>query len=232
MVVSGVDIGAIEIDKSSDGYRQLMSVTKDVASATVKAEAEAKVKDIHDKQRIEAENYEEMLRVQREESQYAQHKATQSANLGAFQVEKQSEVGVAGANALGQMGANGAGSIDLGGNAGGMGFNPAAMMASMAVGGVVGQNIAGSMNNIMSGMNQPVQNNMTPPPVPMVTYNVAVNGQATGPFDLATLQQMAIAGQFTGSSLVWKAGMPAWVAAETVDELKEVLANVMPPIPQ
>ena len=232
VVVSGVDIGAIEIDKSSDGYRQLMSVTKDVASATVKAEAEAKVKDIHDKQRIEAENYEEMLRIQREESQYAQHKATQSANLGAFQVEKQSEVGVAGANALGQMGANGAGSIDLGGNAGGMGFNPAAMMASMAVGGVVGQNIAGSMNNIMSGMNQPVQNNMTPPPVPTVTYNVAVNGQATGPFDLATLQQMAIAGQFTGSSLVWKAGMPAWVAAETVDELKEVLANVMPPIPQ
>ena len=232
VVVSGVDIGAIEIDKSSDGYRQLMSVTKDMASATVKAEAEAKIKDIHDKQRIEAENYEEMLRVQREESQYAQHKATQSANLGAFQVEKQSEVGVAGANALGQMGANGAGSIDLGGNVGGMGFNPAAMMASMAVGGVVGQNIAGSMNNIMSGMNQPVQNNMTPPPVPTVTYNVAVNGQATGPFDLATLQQMAIAGQFTGSSLVWKAGMPAWVAAETVDELKEVLANVMPPIPQ
>lgn len=232
VVVSGVDIGTIEIDKSSDGYRQLMSVTKDVASATVKAETEAKVKDIHDKQRIEAENYEEMLRVQREESQYAQHKATQSANLGAFQVEKQSEVGVAGANALGQMGANGAGSIDLGGNGGGMGFNPAAMMASMAVGGVVGQNIAGSMNNIMSGMNQSVQNNMTPPPVPTVTYNVAVNGQATGPFDLATLQQMAIAGQFTGSSLVWKAGMPTWVAAETVDELKEVLANAMPPIPQ
>ena len=232
VVVSGVDIGTIEIDKSSDGYRQLMSVTKDVATATVKAEAEAKVKDIHDKQRIEAENYEEMLRVQREESQYAQHKATQSANLGAFQVEKQSEVGVAGANALGQMGANGAGSIDLGGNAGGMGFNPAAMMASMAVGGVVGQNIAGSMNNIMSGMNQPVQNNMTPPPVPTVTYNVAVNGQATGPFDLATLQQMAIIGQFTGSSLVWKAGMPAWVTADTVDELKDVLANAMPPIPQ
>ena len=232
VVVSGVDIGAIEIDKSSEGYRQLMSVTRDVASATVKAEAEAKVKDIHDKQRIEAENYEELLRVQREESQYAQHKATQTANLGAFQVEKQSEVGVAGANALGQMGANGAGSIDLGGNGGGMGFNPAAMMASMAVGGAVGQNIAGSMNNIMSGMNQPVQNNMTPPPVPTVTYHIAVNGQATGPYDLATLQQMAISGQFTGSSLVWKAGMPSWVAAETVAELREVLTNVMPPIPQ
>ena len=42
VVVSGIDIGAIEIDKSSDGYRQLMSVTKDLAGATAKAEAEAK----------------------------------------------------------------------------------------------------------------------------------------------------------------------------------------------
>lgn len=37
VVVSGVDIGAIEIDKSSDGYRELMGVTKDIAGATVKA---------------------------------------------------------------------------------------------------------------------------------------------------------------------------------------------------
>ena len=129
------------------------------------------------------------------------------------------------------MGANGAGDINLSGG-GGDGFNMAAMMASMAVGGAVGQNIAGSMNNMMSGINQPAQGGATPPPIPQVMYNVAVNGQATGPFDLATLKQMAIDGQFNGNSLVWKAGMPAWVAAETVEELKDTLANVMPPIPQ
>lgn len=229
VVTSGIDIGAIEIDKSSEGYRALMSVTKDIASATAQAEAQAKIKDIADKQRIEVENYEETLRIQREEAQYSQHKQTQTSNLGAFQVEKQAEVGVAGANALGQMGANGAGDINLSG--GGEGFNMAAMMASMAVGGAVGQNIAGSMNNMMSGINQPVQASMTPPPVPTVAYNVAVNGKATGPYDLATLKQMAIAGQIVGSSLVWKAGMPTWAALETIDELKDVLANVMPPIP-
>ena len=227
VTVSGVDIGTIEFDKTSEGYRQLMSVTKDVASATVQAESQAKIKDIADKQRIESENYEETLRIQREEAQYAQHKQTQTSNLGAFQVEKQAEVGVAGANALGQMGANGAGNINLSG--GGEGFNMAAMMASMAVGGAVGQNIAGSMNNMMSGINQTA--GMTPPPVPTVSYNVAVNGQATGPYDLITLQQMAVAGQFSRSSLVWKAGMTAWVAAESVDELKGVLEYVMPPIP-
>ena len=232
VVVSGIDIGTIEIDKSSEGYRQLMSVTKDIAGATAKAEAEAKIKDIADKQRIEAEHYQESLRVQREEAQYAQHKQTQTANIGAFQVEKQAEVGVAGANALGQMGANGAGGINLGGGSGdGSGFNMAAMMASMAVGGAVGQNIAGAMNNMMSGINQPVQNGMTPPPVPIVTYHLAVNGQATGPFDIATLTQMVTTGQFTASSLVWKAGMSAWVRADSVDELKGLFANATPPIP-
>lgn len=214
--VSGVDIGAIELDKTSEGYRQLMVVTKDMA--TIKTQAEM-------------EDYVERLRIQREEGQYAQHKATQTVNISAFQVEKQAEVGVAGAEALGQMGTNGAGNIDLGGKGNGDGFNMAAMMASMAVGGAVGQNIAGSMNNMMAGINQPTQGMLTPPPIPTVVYHVVVNGQAIGPYDLNTLQQMATAGHFKAASLVWKAGMAEWVQAETVDELKG-LFNVMPPIPE
>lgn len=228
VVVSGVDIGAIEIDKSSEGYRQLMSVTKDIAGATAKAEAEAKIRDIEQKQRIEAADYEERLRIAREEGQYAQHMHTRTANIGAYQVEKQAEVGVAGAEALGHMGENGAGSVDMGG--GGMGFNPAAMMASMAVGGVVGQNIAGAMGAAMSGINQPMQNPVTPPPIPTIAYHLAVNGQATGPYNLSVLQQMAAVGQFNADSLVWKNGMSDWVKAGTVDELKSMFV-VMPPIP-
>ena len=231
VVVSGIDIGAIEIDKSSDGYRQLMSVTKDLAGATAKAEAEAKIKDIADKQRIEAKNYEETLRIQREEAQYAQHEQTQTANIGAFQVEKQAEVGVAGAEALGQMGANGAGNVSIGGGGDGTGFNMAAMMASMAVGGAVGQNIAGAMNNMMGSINQQTTPGTVPPPIPSVAYHVAVNGQATGPFGLSVLTQMATAGQLTVDSLVWKNGMAQWAKAGTVDELKNLFANVMPPIP-
>lgn len=231
VVVSGVDIGTIEIDKSSEGYRQLMSVTKDISGATTKAEAEAKIRDIEQKQRIEAADYEERLRIAREEGAYAQHMHTRTANIGAYQVEKQAEVGVAGAEALGQMGANGAGTIDIGGDGGsGMGFNPAAMMASMAVGGVVGQNIAGVMGNAMSGMNQAGQPGMTPPPIPVVAYHVAVNGQATGPYNLQVLQQMIAGGQLTVDSLVWKNGMAEWAKAGTVDELKG-LFSVMPPVP-
>ena len=228
VAVSGIDIGAIELDKSSEGYRQLMGVTKELAGATAKAEAEARIRDIHAKQRIEAEHYEGTLRIQREEGQYAQHKQTQTANLRAFQVEKQAEVGVAGANALGQMGANRAGDVNLGD--GGDGFNMAAMMASMAVGGAVGQNIAGAMNNMMGGINQPAQAGMTPPPIPKVAYHVAVNGQATGPFDISILAQMVASGQITTDSLVWKTGMTQWAKAGVVDELKN-LFSIIPPIP-
>ena len=216
VLVSGVDVGAIEIDKTSEGYRQLMAVTKDITATRVEAETQ---------------DYVERLRIQREEGQYAMHKQTQTANIGAFQVEKQAEVGVAGAKALGQMGTNGAGDINLGGGGDGTGFNMAAVMASMAVGSAVGQNIAGSMNNMMSGINQPLQAGMTPPPVPVVTYHIAVNGQATGPFDLNILKQMAVAGQFVPDNLVWKAGMTEWVKADSVEELKGLFANVMPPIP-
>ena len=61
-------------------------------------------------------------------------------------------------------------------------------------------------------------------------YHLAVNGQATGPYDLKVLQQMASANQFSAESLVWKKGMAEWVKAGSVNELKS-LFDEMPPIP-
>ena len=208
--ITGVDIGAIEIDKSSDSYQQLMSVTKDIAFTKTKAETQ---------------DYVERLRIQREEGQYAQHKQTQSANLGAFQTEKQVEVGVAGAQAFGQAGTNGNGNVNLGGG----GFNMGAVMASMVVGGAVGQNLAGAMSNLMPGTHQQGAPT-TPPPIPETAYYIAANGQPIGPFAIPTLQQMATSGQLTADSLVWKAGMQQWVNAGTVAELQALFGNI-PPIP-
>lgn len=213
VTVSGVDIGAIEIDKASEGYRQLMKVTRDMTAARTQADTQ---------------DYTERLRMQREESQYAIHKQTQSAHLGAFQVEKQAEVGVAGAQALGQMGNSGAGGVM------GDGLHTASMMAGMAIGGAVGQNIAGAMNSFMQGtppVSQAQSFSTTPPPIPSVVFHVAVNGQATGPYDLPSLAKMAAAGQLNADSLVWKAGMDQWTRAGTIDELKHLFAAI-PPIPQ
>lgn len=228
VTVTGVDIGAIEIDKTSDGYARLMAVTQQTASDTIQAQTAANIRNIYDQQRTDAENYAENLRIQREEAQYAQHKQTQTVNFAAYQTEAQTEVGIAGANTLGQMGANGAGRVNLGGAGG---FDPAAMMAGMVLGGAVGQNIAGTMNSMMSGAAQQPSVGTVPPPVPTSAYHVAVNGQPTGPFDINALKQMAASGQLKAESLVWKAGMVDWAKAETVEELKNVLSNAIPPVP-
>jgi len=202
VTVSGVDIGAIEIDKTSRNYHELVAITKELTAKALQGKTEADI-----------DHYGQTLRVQREEGQYAMHKQTQSANLTAFQLEKQTEVGIAGAEALGQMGANGAGNVNLGG---GMGFNPAAMMASMAVGGVVGQNIASVMSGAMSGSGSTA----VPPSVPIVAYHVAKNGSPTGPFDMTKLAEMVAIGELAPDSLVWKQGMANWEKAITMDDLK------------
>lgn len=210
--VSGVDISAIEIDKSSEGYQRLLSVTRDITAEKIQAETS---------------DYIERMRIQREEGQYALHKQTQTSNIGAFQVEKQAEVGIAGAEALGKMEENGAGNISLGGSGGG--FNMAAMMTSMAVGGAVGQNIAGTMNNMMNGNLH--QSTVTPPPIPQSVYFIAVNGQPNGPYNIQTLAQMTGRKEILPTTLVWKDGMVQWERAEQVEELKPLFGNMMPPIP-
>ena len=229
--IAAVDINAIEIDKTSEGYQQLKAVTQDLAAATAQAQTEVTIKNMQDMQRINAENMEETMRIQREEAQYAQRKQTQMSNFAAYQLEQQAAVGIAGAEALGQMGASGATEMSGGG------MNPAAMMTGMAMGGAIGHNMAGMMNGMMQGMNgqqpgmqQPPQG-MTPPPIPNVAYHVVQNGQAAGPFDMGTLSQMANAGTLTKESLVWKQGMEGWVKAETVQELQPLFGPSVPPIP-
>lgn len=212
VTVSGVDVGAIEVDKTSDGYRQLMAVTKDITAAKMQAETT---------------DYTERLRIQREEMQYAQHKQTQTANISAFQVEKQAEVGIAGAEAIGSMGQNGGGNVNLGDGAG---FNPVAMMAGVAVGGAVGKNIAKTLSGAMSGTKQSMASGTVPPPIPGSMYYVAADGKSTGPFDIPTLKNMALSGQFSASSLVWKQGMSEWSKAENIEELKNMFSTI-PPVP-
>lgn len=222
------DVSAIELDKSSQGYRELKKVTQDVTTAKVEAQTAADVKNIADMQAINVENIRETLRIQREEGQYAQHLQTQSNNMAAFQVGAQTEVGVEGAKALGQMGAAGATSVN---GAGGM--NLTGMMTGMALGGAIGQNLAGTVSGMMNPVSNMAANaqGMVPPPVPTIAYHVAVNGQASGPFDLATLTNMAAGGTFTKESLVWKQGMAEWTKAEAVSDLSSVFGAGMPPIP-
>ena len=62
-------------------------------------------------------------------------------------------------------------------------------------------------------------------------YFVAVDGQPTGPHDTAGLTELVNRGQLNRDTLVWRDGMPAWVAAGTVEELAPLLPVVPPPLP-
>lgn len=219
VTVSSVDIEDIDIDKTSDGYNQLKAVTQDITSQTIQRQTNANLT-----------NMEETLRIQREGMAQAQRLQNETANLSAFQLEKQAEVGVEGAKAFGQMGANGAGNLNLGG---GLGMNPAGMMAGMAMGSAIGQNMAGMVGGMMNGMNQQVapQANNVPPVPGNDSYHLAVNGTSTGPYTLSVLSTMAANGQFTKESLVWKRGMANWQAAGSISELAGLFAGTVPPVP-
>lgn len=219
VTVSSVDIEDIDIDKTSDGYNQLKAVTQDITSQTIQRQTNANLT-----------NMEENLRIQRESMAQAQRLQNETANLSAFQMEKQAEVGVEGAKAFGQMGANGAGNLNLGG---GLGMNPAGMMAGMAMGSAIGQNMAGMVGGMMNGMNQQVssQANNVPPVSGNESYHVAVNGTATGPYTVSVLSTMAANGQLTSESLVWKSGMANWQAAGSISELAGLFAGTVPPVP-
>jgi membrane protease subunit (stomatin/prohibitin family) len=107
----------------------------------------------------------------------------------------------------------------------------------------VGMGMGWAMGNQMGNMFQNNQFNPqtgqmgnagapgTPPPPPaMEQYYVAVNGQQSGPFPLATFVQMIQAGQLRGDSMVWKNGMAAWAAANQLPELAGYF-NAPPPPP-
>lgn len=231
--LSSLDIAAIDVDEESDGYARLMAVTRDVTEATVQAQTEANIKNIHDMQRIQMENLQERLRIEREEGQYRVHKQTQTANFPAYQVEAQTTVGVAGAEALGHMGENGAAGINLGSGGNG-GMDMAGIAAGMAIGGSVGRNIAGAMDNMMGNAPAGISGSPVPPPIPRQDrFHVAINGAATGPFDLITLSSMVASKSLTPESLVWQESMTTWMPAKTVPAIAALFNNgpTPPPIP-
>ena len=222
-----VDISAIELDKTSDGYNRLKAVTQDINIDIIQAQTTANIKNIQDMQRINAGNIEKSLQIQRDEAQYAQHKKTQSDFISAFKVEEQAAVGKAGAEALGQMGLNGATEISVGG----MSFNPAAMMTGMAMGSTMGQNVAGMMNGMLGDLNIPQTSGTTTSPIHTSGYQVIINGQAAGPFTDDELSEMYSEGRFSKDSLVWKQGLTEWVKAESEQDLLDIFANSLPPLP-
>jgi hypothetical protein len=65
------------------------------------------------------------------------------------------------------------------------------------------------------------------PPV----WHYARDGASLGPLHLHGLRSLAARGEVSGSTLVWKEGMPGWVACHDVPELATILAPSAAPLP-
>jgi membrane protease subunit (stomatin/prohibitin family) len=102
--------------------------------------------------------------------------------------------------------------------------------AGVGMGAAMGQMLGQTMQQ--QPAQQPAAAAAAPPPLPQaISFYVAVGGQQSGPFDMATLQQYVQSGQLTRDTLVWKAGMASWTKASDVPDLGSLFAAVPPPIP-
>lgn len=223
--VKRLDLSAITINKDSDDYRRLQSVTADLQTATLQAQTAINIQNLADQQAIGAENYAESLRIQREETQRMQRLQTEMANLTAHQIDVQGDVAKTAATSIGQLG--GSGGASMGGDGGGM--NPAAMMTGMMMGGAVGGSMSNMIGNMTQGMNQPQP--PMPPAGATASYHVLIREQQMGPFTVEELRGLALSNEFTPSTFVWKAGMANWEAASNVPEVNSVFSAVPPPPP-
>lgn len=218
-----LDISTIEIDKESLGYQELRRITADQTVRTTELQGDMVRKNMVDTQAINAENMAETLRIQREEAQRAQRLQTETNYIGAHALNQQTDVLKTGMSNLGQMGA-----VNLGGGGGDGHINPAGMMAGMMMGGAIGNQVSGMMNQMGNAMQGQMN---TPPPMPVVQYMVAANGQQAGPFNMQQLQQLVQQGQLTAATYVWKQGMANWELAGNVQELQPLFAQAATPPP-
>ena len=85
--------------------------------------------------------------------------------------------------------------------------------------------MAGQMGQTAAGAAQ------APPPVPLGSFFVAVDGQQTGPFDATTLKQQIQSGRLTRESLVWAEGMEQWTVAADVPGVAKLFGATPPPVP-
>lgn len=197
------DLSSINIDKDTTEYAELRLLTADLE----KKKAEVTMKNLDAVQAVTAK---------------AANLQVETQFLTAHQVNQQTSVLKAAAENLGQMSQMNTGS-------GGDGLNMAGMMTGMAVGGAMGQQMAGMMGTVGQPAQQPYA--AAPPPPPQCSYHVSINGQQSGPFGRSQLQEMILTNALTRQHHVWKPGMPSWELASSVAELAPLFDAAAPPPP-
>lgn len=210
----------IELNKKSEGFSDLMRVTRDQTRAHVETQGEVDRRNLRDGQAIQSDHLRDTLSIQREEMQRLQSLQTQTAYLNTHQINLQADVAREAAASLGKVGSG-----DGGGGLGGqLGAAAIAMGMGGAVGGAFASQIASAIPPRVGA--PPPPPGIVPPPPPAV--HIARKGVIIGVFSRAELLARIHDGTFSYQDSAWHEGMPAWT---TLAQLVAPSSATPPPPP-
>lgn len=201
LAVRNFSIEGIELNKESDGFKELMSVTRDLQKESLQKG-----------QAMNLLNMEETLRIQRRAAELQ----TESQYIAAHQIDQQTSVGKIAAKSIGEIG-NGGG----GGGGGGGGLGAAAMMfgVGLPVGAAFGQQIASNIAQT-PGTVRP------PPPPPSLQLHVIQNGQQLGMLNVDDVNNRISSGGLRPTDLGWHPGLSGW---QPLHSIQGVIVPTPPP---
>ena len=99
-----VVVAGLEINKDSEGYRELKAVTKDLTAETRKAQTKIGIKDMSAKQKLGVFEKAAGIFVDVKENAYARRKQTQREYAKEYETELAGRVGAAGSKIVGAFG--------------------------------------------------------------------------------------------------------------------------------
>ncbi len=99
-----ISFAGLEIDKNSDGYKELKSVTKDLTAETIKAQARAGIKDIAANQKLGVFSKAANIFIDAREGAYSRRKQTQREYSKEYETELAGRIGAAGAKIVSAFG--------------------------------------------------------------------------------------------------------------------------------
>lgn len=251
ITVRNIDITAIELDKTSRGFRELRTYTSDMSKERMMAQHNMSMSDM----RLQHETNQSNFKLQNSLNQsnltlnntlqQNQLKAQSSLNIEAMQ--RQQELSLGGQEELQSMQLENQRETmriqreemqrasKLQTEQTFLGAHQANLQSSLlnnavnnGLGGVAAEQLGGGL---LGGMGSTPQMSQQKTATPQVSYMLAVNNQQCGPFDWTQLQQLVNQGQLTQQTYVWTNGMPQWTFAGQVPELAPLFANVIPPMP-
>ena len=237
-------VEGVEADKGSDGFRDLMKITRDQVLLNIQTQGEVGRKSMEDSQEINKDHTKDSLKIQREQARLQ----VQTDYLPTHQVNLQADVAKTAAESLGKIGSGGGGGEGGGGGGvlGGLGAAALTMGMALPVGQAFGQQIVGGMQKVASPAvggavatcnrcNVPLQLGAkfcpacgTPvaaapapapaasAPAPSLQIHVARGKQPMGVFDIQEVNRKIGLGEFNRTDLAWYVGQAQWQPLLTI----------------